>query len=234
MPWMSCSSIRHAVKVELLLHNSPSPEEAQLLRRAQEVSAHTKITTIVPTLNYALICFDIRYAYLYMIYQWYYWMAGERDWRKQYLGHGRGGCTLHGYNVCARCMSLCSAARTFCCRWSPSRASNCDWKSGTLWTPLRCQNGEMQWNAMKCNEMHGELGVIWISFEVLNEQYSTIFTIRCTMYNCTTYFYALQCPKKASCLPLQKLAGWTIGRFVSISISNEISGARSRSLLISC
>jgi hypothetical protein len=153
MPWMSCSSIRHAVKVELLLHNSPSPEEAQLLRRAQEVSAHTKITTIVPTLNYALICFDIRYAYLYMIYQWYYWMAGERDWRKQYLGHGRGGCTLHGYNVCARCMSLCSAARTFCCRWSPSRASNCDWKSGTLWTPLRCQNGEMQWNAMKCNEM---------------------------------------------------------------------------------
>lgn len=41
MPWMSCSSIRHAVKVELLLHNSPSPEEAQLLRRAQEVSAHT-------------------------------------------------------------------------------------------------------------------------------------------------------------------------------------------------
>jgi hypothetical protein len=103
-----------------------------------------------------------------------------------------------------------------------------------LWGVKMGKCNEMQWNAMKCNEMHGELGVIWISFEVLNEQYSTIFTIRCTMYNCTTYFYALQCPKKASCLPLQKLAGWTIGRFVSISISNEISGARSRSLLISC
>ena len=88
--------------------------------------------------------------------------------------------------------SLRALARTFCYRWSPSRASNCDWKSGTLWTPLR--SGPDWGNAMKCMEE-------WISFGLVSKFAWTvqIFTLHWpTLY--TVQLYALQCPKKAFCL----------------------------------